>query len=93
MQLQLRREHPDIEEFFPALPAKTWWMPPVDDEYLNTRGQELFEFLENLLTVFSNQRVLQAEAQTLHDFLKMKNFYMNGERSISEASSQSDRIK
>lgn len=78
MHLQLRREHPDIEEFFPALPPKTWWLPPIDDEYLDSRGLELLEFLETLLTVFTNHRVLQAEAETLYDFLKMRNYKTDG---------------
>ena len=73
MQLELRREHPDIEEAFPALPSKTWWFPPVDEAFLEARSEEISGFLETLLTVFSNKRVLQAEAHTLYDFFKMKN--------------------
>ena len=73
MQLELRREHPDIEEDFPLMPSKTWWFPPGDDSFLESRSDELSKFIEDLLTVFSNKRVLQAEAQTLYEFLKMKN--------------------
>ena len=71
MQLELRRLHPDIEETFPALPPKTCF-PSLAESFLDARADLLSVYTEALLTVFSNKRVLQADAETLFDFLDMK---------------------
>lgn len=70
MQLELRRQHPDIEQSFPSLPAKTY-LPCIEQTFLDDRTDLLASYVESLLTVFSNKRVLQADAETLFQFLDM----------------------
>ena len=71
MQLELRRQHPDIEQDFPLLPPKTYF-PSLEQSFLEARTDLLATYVESLLTVFSNKRILQADAETLFQFLEMK---------------------
>lgn len=71
MQLELRRQHPDIEEDFPTLPPKTWF-PSIEKNFLEMRTDLIASYVDALLTVFSNKRILQADAETLFQFLNIK---------------------
>ena len=71
MQLQLRREHPDIADAFPPLPPKTCFRC-LEESFLDERRDLLASYLEHLLTVFSNNRILFADAETLFKFLDLK---------------------
>lgn len=73
MQLELRRLHPDIADSFPALPPKTCFRT-TDETFLDDRGGLLASYVESLLTIFTNKRILQAEAETLFDFLNMNEY-------------------